>query len=80
MRIRHSKAAQKKKKLGSQPDSHGHGDDAWVHLAKLYEALGEEDILIGVYEKHIARIGHLRTTDRASIRAPSWRASRRRPP
>src|SRR5262249_39076893 len=48
-------AALKKKKLGTQPASLGHGDDAWVHLAKLYEALGEEDILLGVYEKHIAR-------------------------
>jgi hypothetical protein len=28
---------------------------AWTQLSRLYEALGEEDILLGLYDKHIAR-------------------------
>lgn len=29
--------------------------DAWGQLARLYKSLGEEDVLLGLYEKHISR-------------------------
>eukprot|EP01087_Luapelamoeba_hula_P000112 TRINITY_DN10064_c0_g1_i1.p1 TRINITY_DN10064_c0_g1~~TRINITY_DN10064_c0_g1_i1.p1 ORF type:complete len:1634 (-),score=246.38 TRINITY_DN10064_c0_g1_i1:51-4931(-) len=42
--------------------------DAWLQLARLYKALGEEDILLGLYDKHISKNDFTRRALAAEIR------------
>jgi DNA-dependent protein kinase catalytic subunit len=48
--------AKKRKAPGEAPsDMANELTEAWAQLSKLYKALGEEDVLLGLYEKYIMK-------------------------